>query len=147
MGYCVSDVAPSLSEGQKNCLRLVARGLSSKEIALETGLSPQTVDTYLKQAVAKLGASNRREAARMFEDLQVSQNLGSQPPAVAVEATDKSPTVPRQRSLWRLPPLGGEENDLDWQGKTLEVMRVAVIGTTVMLALTLSFIGLYQVVS
>lgn len=64
--------AANLTEGQKTCLRLVGRGMSSKEIAQETGLAPQTVDTYVKAAMAKLGASNRRDAARLLGAAEAS---------------------------------------------------------------------------
>jgi DNA-binding CsgD family transcriptional regulator len=83
----------SLSEGQKNCLRLVAKGMSSKEIAKVIGLTPQTVDTYLKAALARTGAPNRREAARMLVTWELSQQSGSpsQPIAEPALASDSNP--------------------------------------------------------
>ena len=135
----------SLSDGQKACLRLVSRGMSSKEIALETRLSPQTVDTYVKQAMAKLGASNRREAARILNEAEASQKSGSPPSPLAETPPAATVTGSTWRRLMRPPPIGGTLHDLGWQDKTVEVMRVAVLGAAVVLALALSFAGLYQI--
>jgi DNA-binding CsgD family transcriptional regulator len=57
-----------LTEGQKDCLRLVKLHLSSKEIARELGISPHTVDQRLKRATAILASSTRFEAARLLSD-------------------------------------------------------------------------------
>src|SRR5690606_4393705 len=43
----------------------VAQGLSSKGIARETSLSPNTVDQYIGSATKKLGVSKRHIAAQM----------------------------------------------------------------------------------
>lgn len=59
--------AAGLTPRQKDCLRLVYRRRTSKEIAAELGLSPGTVDTYCAEAVAALGASNRRHAAEILQ--------------------------------------------------------------------------------
>lgn len=61
-----------LTEQQRRCLRLVARGMSSKEIAIALRLSPHTVDRYLQLAKEKLGAGNRREAAKQLEAYEAS---------------------------------------------------------------------------
>jgi LuxR family quorum-sensing system transcriptional regulator CciR len=53
---------PTLSERQLACLKLVAEGRSSPEIARELGISPRTVDDYLAEACVKLGARNRVQA-------------------------------------------------------------------------------------
>jgi DNA-binding CsgD family transcriptional regulator len=55
-----------LTEGQKDCLRLVAHHLSSKEIARRLGISQHTVDQRLKVAMRTLAAESRFEAARLL---------------------------------------------------------------------------------
>lgn len=60
----MDDRFRNLKPQQRNCLRLVGKGLSSKEIAIELGLSPNTVDRYIHTAMATLGAANRRIAAK-----------------------------------------------------------------------------------
>jgi two-component system response regulator DesR len=46
-------------------LRLAGEGMASGDIAGELGLSDGTVRNYLSEAISKLGASNRVEAARI----------------------------------------------------------------------------------
>jgi DNA-binding CsgD family transcriptional regulator len=54
-----------LSQGQIDCLLLVDRHHSSKEIATRLGISPHTVDQRIRGALDKLGVERRGEAARM----------------------------------------------------------------------------------
>lgn len=54
-----------LSHGQIECLLLVDRHHSSKEIAAQLGISPHTVDQRIRVALEKLGVERRREAARL----------------------------------------------------------------------------------
>jgi DNA-binding CsgD family transcriptional regulator len=60
----------SLSPRERECLRLVAQGLTSKEIAAALSapggstITPLTVDGYIKSGMRKTGTSHRREAAR-----------------------------------------------------------------------------------
>jgi two-component system response regulator DesR len=46
-------------------LRLAGEGMSSGDIAAELSLSEGTVRNYLSEAISKMGAGNRVEAARM----------------------------------------------------------------------------------
>ena len=54
-----------LSQGQLDCLLLVDQHLSSKEIAVELGISPHTVDQRIRGALHVLGVERRAHAARM----------------------------------------------------------------------------------
>jgi len=54
-----------LSPGQIECLLLVDRHHSSKEIATRLGISHHTVDQRIRGALEKLGVERRGEAARM----------------------------------------------------------------------------------
>ncbi len=57
--------ADPLTDRERQVLRLAGEGLPSSDIALDLGLSEGTVRNYLSEAISKLGASNRIEAARM----------------------------------------------------------------------------------
>lgn len=133
---------------QKACLRLVSRGRTSKEIALETGLTPQTVDTYLKTAMSKLGAASRREAARCLEKYELSQELGSQPPGLVTNGFVKQSHNTAEAVVgnlwWRPPPLGGSLNTLSGSQRTFAVLRIAAISLAAVLALTLVIAGVLQ---
>jgi len=54
-----------LSQGQIDCLLLVDKHHSSKEIAARLGISPHTVDQRVRGALEKLGVDRRGEAARL----------------------------------------------------------------------------------
>jgi two-component system response regulator DesR len=54
-----------LTDRERQVLRLAGDGLASGDIAVELGLSEETVRNYLSEAISKLGAANRVEAARI----------------------------------------------------------------------------------
>lgn len=54
----------SLSEREDQVLRQIARGLTHGQIATRLGISPHTVDTYVKRIRAKLGVGNKAELTR-----------------------------------------------------------------------------------
>jgi DNA-binding CsgD family transcriptional regulator len=56
----------NLTDGQKDCLRMVDDLLTSKEIARKLGISRFTVDQRLDSARRKLNAPNRKEAAKIY---------------------------------------------------------------------------------
>lgn len=151
MSFCwghVEKPVGSLSESQKGCLRLVAQGMSSKEIAIAVKLTPQTVDTYIKTAMSRLGVSNRREAARLLADWEASQKTGS-PSQTVVET---APAVEERGAVGRgsavhlisLPPVGGRQNALSNTEKLLAALKVAVVGATAVIALALLIAGVLK---
>lgn len=61
-----TDRMKKLSEGQRDCLRLVNQQRSSKEIARILQISRHTVDQRLALACRILSTGSRRDAARLF---------------------------------------------------------------------------------
>ena len=57
-----------LTSSERRVLRLAGDGLSSAAIATQLSLSEGTVRNYLSEAISKLGAANRVEAARIARD-------------------------------------------------------------------------------
>jgi DNA-binding NarL/FixJ family response regulator len=53
-----------LSEREEQVLRQISRGLTHGQIATRLGISPHTVDTYVKRIRAKLGVGNKAELTR-----------------------------------------------------------------------------------
>lgn len=149
-----------LTDLHKECLRLVAQGLQSKEIAQKIGCSHRTVDTYISAVLPLFDTSDRRVAARRFLALEaterppanpsqagadvgtdLSQRLLSQPEAVADIGifTDDSRRatglVQTSRRLIHLPPLGGKPNDLTSAGKFLSGTQIGLIGSMTLMAI------------
>lgn len=83
----VAERIAKLSEGQLDCLRLVDHHLSSKEIAVELGISPHTVDQRIRQALQILGVDRRTQAARLVSQYsEPYQRLIHQPPYIEAPA-------------------------------------------------------------
>jgi DNA-binding CsgD family transcriptional regulator len=70
---------PSLSDREGQVLGYIARGLTHGQIATRIGISPHTVDTYVKRIRVKLGAGNKAELTR----LALLGGHGAPPPAPA----------------------------------------------------------------
>lgn len=60
--------ADPLTDRERTVLNLAAEGLSANDIAEKLFLSAGTVRNYLSEAISKLGASNRIEAARIARE-------------------------------------------------------------------------------
>jgi DNA-binding CsgD family transcriptional regulator len=80
-----------LSQGQIDCLLLVDKHHSSKEIAVRLGISPHTVDQRIRGALEKLGVDRRGEAARLVAaavstDDETYQRLIHQSPHIDASA-------------------------------------------------------------
>lgn len=58
-----SPSTEQLTPRELDVLRLVARGLTNREIATELGLSPATIKVHVQHIIAKLGVSDRTQAA------------------------------------------------------------------------------------
>lgn len=157
MGFTVADDAiKSLTEGQKDCLRLVNEHLTSKEIARKLGISPFTVDQRLDAAKSKLGATTRKEAARMFADAEketLYQRLVYQNGSFAEDADAASKEAPSNRAaqvskafsqLISVPPIGGAEHDLSKKDIIRQSIGIAFLGSVAVIIITVFLIGVMR---
>jgi DNA-binding CsgD family transcriptional regulator len=88
----VAALVGKLSKGQLDALLLVDRHLSSKEIAVELGISPHTVDQRIRGALHLLGVERRSQAARMVARVHGPyQRLIHQPPHIEGGVTQGQP--------------------------------------------------------
>ncbi len=61
------DETPGLlSEREEEVLRLLADGLTDREISVALGISPRTVESHVSSILHKLGVRNRAEAAGRY---------------------------------------------------------------------------------
>lgn len=63
-----------LTRRELEVLRLVAQGLANKQIAKQLGVSQYTVKNHLHHALLKLGATDRRDAARLGLNMEPDGN-------------------------------------------------------------------------
>lgn len=75
-----SPMVENLSDREREVLRLLADGATSKEIAVALGLKPKTVENHRSRILDKLGVANSAAAVR------AALALG-----LLVQATDKAP--------------------------------------------------------
>ncbi|MBA0124008.1 response regulator transcription factor [Haloechinothrix sp. YIM 98757] len=59
-----TDSAPQVTDRETEVLRLVAKGLSSRQIATKLSISPRTVENHVQSTLRKLQLHNRVELAR-----------------------------------------------------------------------------------
>lgn len=60
----LQDPAPRLTDRETDVLRLVAKGLTSRQIAAKLVISPRTVENHVQSTLRKLQLHNRVELAR-----------------------------------------------------------------------------------
>ena len=88
-----------LSERQAECLRLLGRGLSAKNIAGQLDLSYETVNAHLKAARRVLGVGRSLDAARLLLDSEGRESVGNHGMGMAAQGHDpatpacQTPTV------------------------------------------------------
>lgn len=125
-----------LSDRQRECLKLVAGGMTSKEIAPLIGITPGVVDNHIQAAIRATGASSRREAARILvnsemqqlhvqpeyvANLDLSDDVKGPPATLEDHASNRHPAVRIIRAIGRfgrrvLGHLGGARHELThWQ--------------------------------
>ena len=144
-----------LTERQKDCLRLVAQGYTSKEIGRSLDLSPSTVDNHILTAVQSMSATSRGAAARSLAGLETRQKLPRESQALAespqsallsVSAEALALTI-RDRKFWSLPPIGGQTNELDSAERSLRIVQIAAVGFGTVMSLTLLIAGAFKIFS
>ena len=90
----------ALTDGQRDCLRLVLRHMTSKDIARAISISPHTVDMRLRTAMRTLGVASRFAAARALADHEGDadeyQPLIYQAPELAIATPAAIMAVPAQ---------------------------------------------------
>src|ERR1044072_8543204 len=89
------DRVARLSEGQRQCLRMVYRHMETKETARQLGITPDGVARRIKTAMRILGVHRRRDAALLLAQAEAEAG-----------ARDGAPYLPQVNPPWGIaPPL------------------------------------------
>ncbi|NJM50852.1 MAG: helix-turn-helix transcriptional regulator [Sphingomonadales bacterium] len=166
---------PKLTDGQKECLRLVDQLLTSKEIARQLDISPFTVDQRLDAARRKLNAGTRKEAARIFaalDKMPLSERLVYEAPPVEHPAYPvnlnrsnkleggNSEHIKTNNTEWvlfrglgeegkllrlTLPALGGDRHHFSKLEIVSAIIKTALFSIISISALTIIIVGLMKV--
>ncbi len=122
-----------LSPMQLECLRRAAS--TDKEIGRALGISPDTVSNHIREAMRRLGASDRRDAMGrlavhpLYASIEIPGVVIVTPPVGASDASSAfRPTVRRPRLFGHeLPPLPGISGRLRWVILTFLVLTGAAL--------------------
>jgi DNA-binding NarL/FixJ family response regulator len=60
------EIDAMLSSRERDVLRLLAEGMTDREIAVALAISPRTVESHVSSVLRKLGVRNRAEAAQRY---------------------------------------------------------------------------------
>lgn len=146
-----------LSDRQRRCLTLVSQGLTSKEIAPILDVTPGVVDNYIAAAMVKLGASGRREAARIMAEQaeDMVQPLHLQPQTIApvpltadeihqADQTQNAGFAPKGvlHHLFSLPPIGGRKNELNAADRLMAIARIGFLTALLLMATVVTVQGI-----
>jgi DNA-binding CsgD family transcriptional regulator len=130
-----------LSPRQRDCLRLVwERQATSKEIAVELGISKSTVDGYIREAVEELGARDRRDAAALAFATAPRAGSGGYSPRVTEPASAEPPAVPSTEAMPAPRPWRTRSRPLNTLSfvQTLGWVSIIAIGLLAALALVMA---------
>lgn len=143
-------MAKRLSQRQRECLSLVGRGMTSKEIGRILSLSPSTVDNHLNIATEKLGCTSRSIAARILEiaaGYEPDQDAGAGSDIERLSGlyhhagTSASDQI---QNSFLLPPLGGATNQETITRRIRNIGLVAIAATMGFTAITITIAGIVQ---
>ncbi len=135
-----SENVASLTEAQRQYLRLVASGMTSKQIAQKVGGSHHTINVQIGIAMRILGATSRHQAAVLLDtiDRTGSYEASHEPPAVAdpVMGDESPPTevVPAGYQHWPI-PVATKARPTNTLSAAQRIAWVLVIATVVALLL------------
>jgi DNA-binding CsgD family transcriptional regulator len=147
---------PELTEGQKDCLRLVDDHHTSKEIARILGISSFTVDQRLDGARRKLHAATRKDAAKIFAAMEkgnLSEPFVYETARLETAAFADIPALPPARaeqayarlsSLVSVPPLGGERHELSKKEILVQSLNIAFFSTLVIAFVVVVLTGTFR---
>ncbi|WP_428150823.1 helix-turn-helix domain-containing protein [Brevundimonas sp.] len=132
----------ALSPMQLECLRRAAS--PDKEIARALGISPDTVSNHIREAMRRLGATDRRDAMGrlavhpLYGAIDIPGVVIVTPPATATDAPSPPEPILRRPRLFGhdLPPLPGTLGRMRWVVLTfLALVGAALLGIALVNAL------------
>jgi DNA-binding CsgD family transcriptional regulator len=132
----------------KECLRLVANGYKSKEIAQILKLEYTTINNYITDATNILGERKRSKAAAILAEFETNYKLNVESDYLAL-ANDFA-KLDEPSSRWRskiIVGLYGWDDRAQWFHKVLQILLFTIFSTSIFFALSLFMAGVMKLLS
>jgi len=171
----VGQKSGKLTKKQIDCLRLVSKQLTSKEIARELEISPYTVDQRLDAARDILGVATRRDAGRKFmlmeqqsqyesllyEPIGIEKNSNSatfHEPRFEEEILNSEEFGNRSSAVFKdiaghsevnrvVPPIGGQRHNLSKATVIKNILKIAFWSMSCVSAAVMIALGIMEVLN
>ncbi|GGD44927.1 hypothetical protein GRI62_10325 [Erythrobacter arachoides] len=154
--------APHLTPRQLDCLALVKKGLTSRQVARELGISHRTVETHVAGAIEALQVNNRMAAVTRLDELKrehrEAEKAASTRPfmlglpyddadayLVAFTEPEVSEGAIQSCQFRFFPPLSGTASDISAKGRLRWIVRIAAAGIMLTCMSYLSIIGVSEI--
>ena len=115
----------TLSPREQQCLTLLARPMSQKEIATELSISVKTIEGYLASAKMKVGATSPLHAARLYVE-HIRTTPGNSPEGIPRVEPDGNPNSTDIGPIETAPVPQGREINLSWQWRTAIIAGISL---------------------
>ena len=154
--------SPVLTPRQLDCMALVEKGLTSKQIGRELGISSRTVEQHIASALDTLDANNRLAGVARWRELRqtelaVAEGGGRFMLATRATPVEQAVVVRHDRDALLdhienepietgplLPSLGGRMNKASRETRNAWILRIAAGGIMLSAVVILSIIGLFD---
>lgn len=151
----IAGVLSSLTDRQRECIVRVKKGLTSKEIARELGISPKTVELHISTAMQRLGVSSRLAVVSLLYDEELNvrdefllvdpDNGAAGSHVVADRAARPGGHSGNDPSARFLPLFGGSVNAVSLVQRVRWILLIALLCVMSACAFILSIVGVIAV--
>lgn len=137
--------ADRLSKRQIECLQLVGKGMTSKQIGRALDLAPSTVDNHIRAALERLRMDDRLEAAALISRQTALGGAGDDD--AGRDDRETSGQQPAWRRALSMPAIGGSPNTYSLGRRLFHVVQIALVSTIVLTAMIMTIAGLVRLLS
>lgn len=146
--------AANLTPRQADCMELVRRGLTAKQIAHKLGISHRTVEQHIATVMEILQVNNRLAAVARLQEIEREHERSSlkfmlDDNADMVDFSNAFITAPPARPSFErapsrsiFPPMGGVANDASRNQRLIWMVRVATLAIMLSCLVFLTILGL-----
>lgn len=157
MSPATETITDILTPRQLECMRLVERGLTAKQIAHKLTISHRTVEQHVSDALDALGANNRLAAVARMREIEPKKSAPPPPAPPLREAANietylrpdtpqRVLTEPEVEEEWPLvPSIGGRASNAPLAMRKAWIIRIAALAIMLTIIPILTILGLSEI--